>query len=408
MSDNIRFMIRLQAYKFRLKTKTKKAQTLRRFAGSCRYVYNHALKLQKSRHEQGEKKLSYAGLCKVLGQWKRDEDTVWLNKAPSQSLQQSLKDLDRAYQNFFAKRADFPQFKKRGKRDAFRYPQGFKLDQANHRIYLPKIGWMKYFNSQKVLGEIKNVTLSQKAGAWYVSIQTEREAPIPIHEKSDMIGIDVGIAKLAVLSNKQVHESCHALKAKLEQLKYQQRQLSKKIKFSQNWLKQKKRLSQLYHQIANTRLDDLHKASYGISKNHAILVLEDLQIKNMSKSASGTLDAPGKKVKAKSGLNRAILDQSWGEFRRQLMYKAKWLGGDVLLVNPKYTSQTCPQPNCNYVSKENRKTQSDFECIVCGFKENADYVAALNILAAGHAVLACGEKVLLGLSMKQEPTRSAA
>jgi len=398
----------MQAFKFKLKTKTKQAQCLWRFAGSCRYVFNQALKLQKSRYEQGEKKLSYAGLCDMLTQWKQTPKTQWLNNAPSQSLQQSLKNLDRAYQNFFSKRAHFPQFKKRGVRDAFRYPQGFKLDQIRSRIYLPKIGWIKYFNSQTVLGKIKNITVSQRAGAWYVSIQTEKEVSTPVHANRDIVAIDVGIAKFAVLSTKQTYAGCHALKEKLNRLKHEQRQLSKKVKFSQNWLKQKRIVSRLHYQISNTRLDYLHKTSHDISKNHAMIVLEDLQIKNMSKSSAGTMDMPGKKVKIKSGLNRSILDQGWYEFRRQLSYKTKWLGGDVILVNSQYTSQTCPIPDCRHVSKENRKTQADFNCVACGFKENADYVGSLNILAAGHAVLACGEKVQLGHSVKQEPNRIVA
>ena len=248
---------------------------------------------------------------------------------------------------------------------------------------------------------MKNITISLRAGAWYASIQVEKEIRDPIHDKSDMIGIDVGIAKFAALSNRKTYSSCHALKNKLKRLQYIQKQLSKKVKFSQNWVKQKKILSRLHGRIANTRLDYLHKTSPEISKNHAIIVLKDLQIKNMSKSACG----PGKNVKAKSGLNRRMLDQGWHEFKRQLAYKAKWLGGDVILVNPKYTSQTCPIPNCRHVSKANRPTQADFKCVACGFQDNA---GALNILAAGHAVLACGEKLQLGLSMKQEPNRMVA
>jgi putative transposase len=354
-------------------------------AGSCRYIYNHALALQKTRYDEGNKKLSYTGLCAMLTQLKQEQETIWLNQAPSQSLQQSLKDLDRAYRNFFEKRAAFPQFKKRGIKDAFRYPQGCKLDQKRHQVFLPKIGWINYFHSQPVLGAIKNVTVSRKADSWYIAIQTEREVNDVVHKQSDIIGIDVGIAQFATLSNGQVYQSAHSLKTMLDSLKYQQRQFSRKIKFSQNWRKQKTKIAKLHHQIADTRLNHLHQVSNDISKNHAIIVLEALQIKNMSQSAAG------KNVKAKSGLNRSILDQGWGEFRRQLQYKAKWLGGDVILVDPKYTSQTCP--HCHNINKENRKTQSSFECLACSFTANADHVGALNILAAGHAVLACGEMV---------------
>src|SRR6185437_4943512 len=140
-------MKRLQAFKYELKLMNSHIRKLYRIAGSCRVVYNKALILQKTRYEQGEKKLTYAGLCNELTTWKKDPKYTWLNEPPSQALQQSLKDLERAYQNFFNKRADFPKRKKRGSRDAFRFPQGIKLDQENSRVYLPKLGWVRYRNS---------------------------------------------------------------------------------------------------------------------------------------------------------------------------------------------------------------------------------------------------------------------
>ncbi|EMN6657790.1 transposase, partial [Escherichia coli] len=173
---------------------------------------------------------------------------------------------------FFRKRAAFPRFKKRGQNDAFRYPQGVKLDQENSRIFLPKLGWMRYRNSRQVTGVVKNVTVSQ----------------------------------------------------------------------------------------------------------------------------------PGRNVRAKSGLNRSILDQGWYEMRRQLEYKQLWRGGQVLAVPPAYTSQRCAC--CGHTAKENRLSQSQFRCQVCGYTANADVNGARNILAAGHAVLACGEMVQSGRSLKQEPT----
>lgn len=118
-----------------------------------------------------------------------------------------------------------------------------------------------------------------------------------------------------------------------------------------------------------------------------MIVIEDLQISNMSKSAKGTIERKGRNVKAKSGLNRSILDQGWFEFRRQLEYKQAWNGGSVIAVNPRNTSRTCPC--CKQIAKENRLTQAKFECVVCGYSNNADLVGAINILAAGHAVLAC-------------------
>jgi putative transposase len=124
-------MQRLQAYKFELKQNGEQQRNMRRFAGSCRFLFNKTLALQKERHEQGEKKLG-------LTEWKAQEETPWLSDTPGQALQQALKNLERAYRNFFAKRADFPRFKKKGQSDSFRYPQGFRLDQSNNRIFLPR------------------------------------------------------------------------------------------------------------------------------------------------------------------------------------------------------------------------------------------------------------------------------
>ncbi len=135
------------------------------------------------------------------------------------------------------------------------------------------------------------------------------------------------------------------------------------------------------------RNDYLHKLSSNISKNHAVVVLEDLKVKNMSASASGTLETPGRKVKQKAGLNKAILDQGWGNFRIHLEYKQARLGGWVLYVNPAYTSQACS--GCGHVHSGNRKSQSEFVCQACGLAMNADLNAAINIARAGHAQLAC-------------------
>lgn len=135
-------MQRLQAFKFELMPNGQQQRDMRRFAGACRFVFNKALALQKERYTQGEKKLGYSGLCKSLTEWKIQLETLWLAETPSQALRQTLKDLERAYTNFFQKRADFPRFKKKGQSDSFRYPQGFKLDQPNSRVFLPKLGWV--------------------------------------------------------------------------------------------------------------------------------------------------------------------------------------------------------------------------------------------------------------------------
>ena len=381
-------MQRLQAFRYELMPTGEQQRQMRRFAGSCRFVFNKALALQKERYEQGEKKLGYAGLCKLLTEWRNGPETPWLADAPVHPLQQTLKDLERAYANFFAKRADFPRFKKKGQSDSFRYPdpKQIKLDQGNSRIFLPKLGWLRYRNSRKVLGEVKNVTVSASGGKWFVSIQTEREVEQPI-PNGGAVGIDMGVTRFATLSDGTFYAPLNSFKRHEDRLRRAQQAMSRKTKFSNNWKKAKARVQKIHARIGNVRRDYLHKATTTISQNHAMVCIEDLQVRNMSRSAAGTTENPGKNVRAKSGLNKAILDQGWFEFRRQLDYKLAWAGGHLIVVPPQNTSRTCPA--CGHVSADNRQTQARFLCVECGFEENADLVGAINILRAGHARCAC-------------------
>ncbi|QMR75753.1 RNA-guided endonuclease TnpB family protein [Enterobacter sp. RHBSTW-00175] len=395
-------MKRLQAFKFQLRPDGQQERDMWRFAGACRFVFNRALALQNENHETGNKYIPYTKMAFWLTAWKSDPGTEWLKASPSQTLQQSLKDLERGYRNFFQKRAAFPRFKKRGKNDAFRYPQGVKLDQTNSRISLPKLGWIRYRNSRKITGEVKNVTVNQSCGKWFVSIQTECDVAEPVHNAASIVGLDAGVVKLATLSDGTVYQPVNSYKTSQRKLVKLHRQLSRKVKFSANWQRQKQKLQSLHSHIANVRRDYLHKITSEISKNHAMIVIEDLKVRSMSKSAKGTAELHGRNVRAKSGLNRAILDQGWYEMRRQLEYKQRWRGGLVITVPPTYTSQRCSR--CGHTSKENRLSQSKFVCQICGYRANADINGARNILAAGHAVLACGGMVKSGLPLKQEPT----
>jgi putative transposase len=407
-------MQRLQAYKYELRPNGQQARHMRRFAGACRFVFNKALALQKERYAHGDKTLGYAELCMCLTGWRHSPDTVWLADAPVHPLQQSLRDLARAYANFFARRAAFPRFKKKGQRDSFRYPdpQQIHLDPANNRIFLPKLGWMRYRHSRPVLGTVKTVTVSASAGRWFVSIHTAREVETPVHPATTIVGVDLGVANFATLSTGEVLAPTHALKRHARRLARAQRALSRKRKFSRNWIKAKARLQHLQARVGNVRRDFLHKRSTMLSKNHACIVVEDLRVRNLSKSASGTVAHPGTHVRAKAGLNRAILDQGWFEFRRQLEYKQGWRGGRLIAVPPMNTSRTCPA--CGHVAKANRPTQARFACVACGYTAHADVVAAQNILAAGHAVMACGGDVRPSRGArhetappaKQEPTEA--
>lgn len=381
-------MKRLQAFKYELNPNGQQVELMNRFAGSCRFVFNKALALQKELYEQGDKKLGYAGLCKLLTEWRNGDETPWLKDAPVHPLQQTLKDLERAYGNFFAKRAKFPRFKKKGQSDSFRYPdhKQIKLDQGNSRLFLPKLGWIRYRNSREVLGTVKNVTVSQYSGKWYASIQTECEVDQPI-PRGDAIGIDMGVARFASFDrplpefdNQDHLAPLNSFKKHEAALRRAQQAMGRKTKFSNNWKKAKARVQKIHSRIGNARRDYLHKASTTISQNHAM-------VWNMSASAKGSVENPGNNVRAKSGLNKSILDQGWFEFRRQLEYKLAWNGGWLVAVPPKNTSRTCP--SCGHVSKDNRKTQDKFHCVDCGFEGNADVVGAINVLRAGHARFAC-------------------
>lgn len=382
----------LKAFKFELMPNGAQVRKMKQFCGCSRFVFNRALAYQNDQYQKDNSfKFSYRKIADLLPEWKRE--LTWLKDCHSQVLQQSIKDLDKAFENFFAKRSNFPKFKCKGKKDSFRFPQGYKLEQQNNRIYLPKIGWVRYRNSKNVSGcfALKNVTISQKCGKWYISIQIEFEtAKLTPKPNGGEIGIDMGIVRFATLSNGEYFEPINAFKNLKGKLAKLQKQLKHKTKFSKNWQKLKAKIAKLHHKISNIRKNYLHQISSQISKNYAIVYVEDLKIENMSKSASraGNIEQHGhrKNVKQKSGLNRAILDQAWGEFRRQLDYKLLWNGGFLFAVPPQNTSRTCP--NCGHMAKDNRKTQAEFKCVQCEYENNADVVGAINVLKCGQALQA--------------------
>ena len=396
-------MIARKAYKYRLKTNDEQAAQLRCFAGHCRFVWNRMLAEQKARLENGESCEKYNTFAKYLPVWKANPEFGWLKEAPSAALQQKLKDLDRALKDAFDKKQPdkrFPKFKKRGCGDSFRIPQPSQFKIENNRIQLPKIGWVRFLKSRAIQGTPKQVTVSQQSSHWYISVQVEFELPKKVHQSSSAIGVDMGVSKLFALSNGEVIAPVNSFKTYKEKLAKAQKKLSKKKKFSSGWKKQKAKVQKTHSKIANIRRDYLHKATTQLSKNHATIVIEDLQVKNMSASAKGDLENPGKNVKAKSRLNKSILDQGWFEARRQLDYKQQWRNGILVTVPAQYTSQKCAQ--CGHVEKANRASQASFKCQSCGYTANADMNAAMNILAAGHAVIAGGAEPL-GAAVKPEP-----
>lgn len=379
---------------------------MRRFAGSCRFVFNKALALQKENHAAGNKFIGYVDMSKYLTAWRNCCETPWLAAAPRSALQYVLKDLEKAYANFFAGRAKFPRFKRKGDRNSFRVVAkgAIRFEQINSRLRFPKLGWLRYRKSRDFVGEPVSATISQAAGKWFISIQTRREVDPVVPIATSAVGIDVGIARFATLSDGSFIAPLNSFKRHQQRLARYQRRLSRKVKFSSNWDKAKARVQKIHTRIANARKDFLHKSSTTICQTHALVCIEDLQVQNMSRSAKGTVEQPGKRVRQKAALNRAILDQGWGEFRRQLDYKMAWNGGMFLAVPPQHTSQTCPA--CGHVSKDNRQTQANFQCVNCGYTNHADTVGAINVLERGHRLLACGEMAQSGRSKKQEPAEA--
>ena len=383
-------MLIQKAFKFRLKPNKSQRIQLAKTAGCVRLVWNKTLAEQQENHAKGGTFCGYSQLNRELALWKKEESLYFLKEVHSQPLQQAQKDLDRAYKDFFKKRKGAPKFKKKSHDKSFRYPQGVKvLDQ---KVYLPKVGWVKFQKSRAIEGIVKNATVSFHAGHWYVSLQTEFEQEVQerlVNSNSAVIGIDLGVTAFASTSEGELVQPMNSFRKHEKKLAKTQKVMSRRKKGSQRWLKTKYKVQKQHKKIANVRKDFLHKLSTNISKNHAVVVLEDLKVANMSHSAKGSVDEPGKNVKAKSGLNKAILDQGWYEFRRQLEYKQRWSGGKLVLVPPQYTSQRCHA--CGYTAQENRLEQENFLCTKCGHTAHADINAAQNIKGAGLTLLACGD-----------------
>lgn len=395
-------MLRRQGYKFRIEPTEGQRVILERTAGAIRFIWNSALALQKHRLSKHSKTLNYAELCRELTVARNDPELSFLSEVHSRPQQQVLKDLGKAFSDFFLKRKGFPRFKKKGRSfDSFRFSQANDSIGVNgRRIKLPALGWVRFRKSREIEGTIKNVTVKRRGAHWFISVQTEREVADSIHPSSSEVGIDMGVAKFAALSTGELVQPIDSFRRLEKQMGTAQRALSRKKRFSSNWKKQKAVVSRLHIRIADARNDFLHKTSTAISKSHAVVYVEDLKVKNMSASARGTTEEPGKNVRSKAGLNKAILDQGWFEFRRQLTYKGQWRGGKVVAVPPKYTSQTCAR--CAHVSSESRRTQARFVCVACGHEDDADINAAKNILRVGQTLSVCGEGSL-GPSAKQKP-----
>jgi putative transposase len=324
-----------QAFKFKLKPNPASESAMLRMVGSCRFVWNKLLALNLARLKRGQRVLHWVAMANLLPKMK--EIWPWLMiEAFGHNLQQVCKRLAESFKRMFTKGTKHsgrkPRFKRRDDICSARFPSALKIDGS--RIKIPKIGWVRFRKSREIIGTIKNATLVKESTGWFISIQTEREIEDPIHSSTSEVGIDVGIARFATFSDGSFVEPINAFKTHQDKLARAQRLLSCKVRFSSNWKKQKKQVSRINSKIANIRKDFLHKLSTKISDSQAVVYIEDLKVSNMSKSAKGTVESPGKNVKAKSGLNRSILDQGWGMFREMLAYKLTWRGGKLVAGPP--------------------------------------------------------------------------
>lgn len=402
-----------KAYKFKLEPTSEQAEKLAQMAGCGRVVFNdsleYVLNIIKKSAPITDKKALYkhlnnlpykdrkllkksfpnsAFLNKQLTSWKKLNHRVWLDDAFTDCLQQRQRDFVKALDEWSKGIRGFPIWRTRklAHHSTMRFPAPKKqISIQNKHIKLPNgLGLVRYYYSQPVIGELRNATVSLNAvGEWYISIMCLIDIELPAHVQGEMTGIDMGIAKNMTLStdccgNKGVFEGVHSFRAYQDKLAIEQRKLSRKVLGSENWKKQKLKVSKLHQSIANIRNDYQNKATTEICKNHAMVICEALKVANMSKSAKGDSENHGKNVAAKSGLNKSILDQGWHELRRQLEYKMRWKGGIYGEVTPRNTSRECAF--CDHIEKDNRKTQARFACQSCGHSDNADKNAAKVIL----------------------------
>lgn len=351
-----------KAYKFRLVPTTKQEVILNKSVGSCRFIYNYFLQLNIDTYAKTEKFVFNVEMINKLPELK--EQFIFLKEVFSQSLQTVLRNLDTALKRCFKGLSEFPKFKKKGKHDSFTCPQKFRVLEENNRIMIPKVGLVKYRNSRNIEGKVKNITVSKKAGKWFVSVLTEQEFTKKEKTFNNPVGIDLGIKSFAFLSNGTEIDNPKFYQRLESKLKTEQRKLSSKVKFSKNWLKQKLKVSKLQEYIANCRYDFLHKKSHEIVKNHDLIGVEDLCIKGMVKNRK---------------LAKSIHDVGWGKFNEMLDYKTFFQSKTLIKVGRFYpSSQLCSNPEC-----DGRKLMPlylrTYVCEKCNTVIDRDYNASKNI-----------------------------
>jgi transposase len=325
----------------------------------------------------------------------------WLAAGSQTVQQQALRDLDQAWRNFFGGTHDRPTWRKAGVHEGFRIvgAQALRVRQVSRRwseILVPKVGWVKFTRSRP-LPEYRSYRVTRdRAGRWHIAFAA-KPAPIPAPGTGAVVGVDRGVAVAAALSTGELTSPARSGPKQAKRLVRLHRKLARAQRGSNRRARTKAQIARITAREGDRRRDWVEKTSTDLAARFDVIRVEDLNIRGMTRSARGTLDAPGRNVRAKAGLNRAVLAQGWGHLVIRLEQKAP---GRVEKVSAAYTSQRCSV--CGTVDANSRQSQARFVCTSCGYTGNADVNAARNI-AAGHAVTARGDRGSPARSVKREP-----
>lgn len=365
-----------RGFRYKLDPLPEQEALFRQFAGVCRLTYNLALEQRATwgrRH-----RLGYVSQAADLTRLRAEFD--WVRSVYVSCQQQALRDLDRAFANFFAGRACFPRARRRGVDDSFRFPGREvavrRLNANWSAVRLPKIGWVRYRDSRPMRGELKNVTVSFDPLGWHCAFTCEidHEAPAAC---LDVVGIDRGVATTLALSTGETLTLPAGLERIEARMRKAQRVAARRKRGSNRRRRAQARVARLQARQARIRRDFHHRAALDIAQRHGVAVLEDLNTRGMTSSARGTITEPGRNVSQKAGLNRAILAAGWHQFATILAYKMEERGGQVVTVPARFTSQTCAA--CGVVDARSRESQARFVYISCGHVDHSDINAAINM-----------------------------